>query len=181
MALPRTIRSKGAGNAPSCWGAISMPIWQALQQVCPHFFICQSADKQSTVHFQGVGFVDDATHFINNLGTDALDEAALSSSFQSLAQSWECLLHVTGRALKPSKYFYYLMIWDWANGFPILRSKQKIRSTLSITDSTTNTPAALALKAPCESARTLGIRISPGGTKVLRSNGSPKNRNHLPA
>ena len=162
-------QGQGAGNAPSCWGALSTSIWSALPRVYPHRFTCQSADKQSTVQFQGVGFVDDATHFINDFGTNTMDEATLSVSLQSLAQSWECLLHTTGGALKPQKCFYYLMLWDWANGFPILRSKQKCHSSLSITDSTTNSTVTLEMKAPCESACTLGIRISPGGDQVAET------------
>ena len=160
-ASPVQGQGQGAGNAPSCWGAISTPIWAALQKVCPYRFTCQSADKQSTVELQGVGFVDDATNFLNDLNCPPMDEVTLSHSLQSLAQSWERLLYTTGGALKPQKCFYYLLLWDWANGFPILRSKQKCSSTLSITDSNTNAQVTLEMKGPCESTRTLGIRISP--------------------
>jgi len=156
-------QGQGAGNTPSCRDVISTPIWNALHQVCPSCFTCQSADREDLIAFQGIGFVDDATNFLNDFGDLAMTEEVLSSSLQQLAQSWERLLHITGGALKPSKCFYYLMIWDWANGFPILRSKQKSHTALFIFRAS-HTPWASPpslLKMPTTSKSMLSLPFSP--------------------
>jgi hypothetical protein len=163
---PMQGQGQGSGNAPSCWGAVSTPMWTALDAISPTSFTSKSADRTISNKSHGVAFVDDATVFLNDIDTPTMDEATLTESLQNKAQSWERLLHTTGGALKPSKCFCYIMIWDWASGFPILRSKRKITHPITIIDSPSHQPVTINMKGYGEAERTLGVRIAPIGTQT---------------
>jgi hypothetical protein len=159
-------QGQGSGNAPSCWGAVSTPMWAALKELCDQCFTAFSADLKTTCNLQGIAFVDDATNLLNDIGRESMDEATLVTSLQTLAQTWERLVYSSGGALKPSKCFWFAVTWQWASGFPILRSKNKYTNNLTIRDSNNNTDVVLQMKGPVESERTLGIRISPSGSQL---------------
>ncbi len=163
---PMQGQGQGSGNAPSCWGAISAPMWTALRQICQHQFRCFSTDGKLNLSTQGVAFVDDAANVLNDAEqTHPLDEPTLVSNLQSMAQAWERLLFTTGGALKLPKCFCYIVIWDWANGFPILCSKNKFKHFVTIHDSNTNEDITITLKDPNSAERTLGVRIAPSGSQ----------------
>jgi hypothetical protein len=159
-------QGQGSGNAPSCWGAISTPMWTALRELCQHSFTATSVDLHHAIDTQGVAFVDDATNLLNDMASSTpMDEATLIHALQTLAQMWERLLFSTGGALKPSKCFWYAITWQWASGFPIMRSSNKFNHSVTITDSTTNTSVPITQKSGSEAERTLGVRIAPNGSQ----------------
>jgi ribonuclease HI len=159
-------QGQGSGNAPSCWGAISTPMWSALRTLCAHSFKAHTADFHYNVDTQGVAFVDDATNLLNDISnTTPMDEQTLVNALQTLAQMWERLLFSTGGALKPPKCFWFAITWQWASGFPIMRSTNKFQHSIAITDSPTNTRVQITQKGPSEAERTLGVRIAPNGSQ----------------
>ena len=117
---PMQGQGQGSGNAPSCWGAISTPMWIALRAMCSHSFKAYSSDNNLQCELQGVAFVDDATNLLNDLGREPMTEETLVKSLQAMAQTWEKLLFSSGGALKPSKCYWFAITWQWANGFPIM-------------------------------------------------------------
>ena len=163
---PMQGQGQGSGNAPSCWGALSTPMWVALRELCDHSFRAISADNSISCDLQGIAFVDDATNLLNDIGRKPMDEATLINALQTLAQMWERLVYSSGGALKPSKCFWFAITWHWASGFPIIRSKNKYTHPLTIRNSPSNTDVTLQMKGPSEAERTLGIRISPSGSQV---------------
>jgi hypothetical protein len=162
---PTQGQGQGSGNAPSCWGAVSTPMWSALRALCAHSFKAHTADYSYNVDIQGEAFVDDATNLLNDIGKTPMDEATLVNALQTLAQMWERLLFSTGGALKPQKCFWYAITWQWASGFPIMRSTNKFQHSIAIHDSPTNTNVTLQHKGIAEAERTLGVRIAPNGSQ----------------
>jgi hypothetical protein len=65
------------------------------------------------------------------------------------------------------------MLWDWASGFFILRSKPKITHPIIIIDSLSHQLVTINMKGYGEAERALGVRIPPiNGTQTLKLLGS---------
>jgi hypothetical protein len=163
---PMQGQGQGSGNAPSCWGAVSTPMWSALAEISPTAFTSSSVDQSTINVSHGVAYVDDATVFLNDMGPHPMDETTLATCLQHKAQTWERLLYTNGGALQLPKCFCYIMHWDWALGFPILRSKNKMTNHISIIDSPSQQPVTITMKGYGEAERTLGVRIAPNGMQT---------------
>ena len=61
-------------------------------------------------------FIDDTALGFTDYGK--LTYQQMASRLQSIAQSWEHLLHFSGGSLNLKKCFWYLLYWEWDNGRP---------------------------------------------------------------
>ena len=88
------------------------------------------------------------------------------SSLQAYAQQYEHILHASGGALKLPKCFWYAITWDWAQGFPIIRSKNKFHSLVRLTNHDNNSNSDIRMNGPSDAKQTLGVRLAPSGAQL---------------
>jgi hypothetical protein len=138
-------------------------MWEALATVSPPAFTSTSADHSITNVSHGLAFVDNATVFLNDIGNLPMDKTTITVGAKP-NHGKDC--YTPTEAPTTIKMFYYIILWDWASGFPILRSKNKMTRPISITDSPSQQPVTITMKNYHKSERTLGIRIAPNGTQT---------------
>ena len=159
-------QGQGSGNTPSCWGAVSTPMWTALQKISPHRFFTISPDNTNETSTQGVAFVDDATTMFNDAHLPTPMSLADSiSTLQQQSQHWEELLATTGGALKLQKCAWWLIHWDWSLPTPQPTVLDTIAGSMQLRDSYNGDSLPIAYRNYNDAERTLGVRLAPSGSQ----------------
>jgi hypothetical protein len=102
---------QGNGVAPASWTVTSMAMINPHKRK-GHGVHLTSPITKAAIHLVGTLFVDDTDleHFdMNKVKTITAVHKALQQSIHK----WGLLLIATGRALKPGKCFYHLILFSW--------------------------------------------------------------------
>lgn len=80
-------------------------------------------------------YVDDTLTGVNDaMHDDPLHWMEMLALMQLvLAQIWEHLLYSSGGALELPKYLWYLMYWEWVNGWPRLVPNVTMPGAIALT------------------------------------------------
>jgi len=121
---------QGNGVGPHIWAAVSSLL---LDLMCNDGFYVKydCGYILATTKLVGFAFVDDTDLCI--FGTQA-NTSNVRMLMQQLVDNWEGLLCATGRALVPSKCFWYLIDFQYVNGTWKYISKPQAPGELQIKD-----------------------------------------------
>ena len=164
---------QGSGASPAVWLSLVVILLNTLERVVPERICFTSAD--GTIHHKRLvdAFVDDTAIGLTDAGERSLLE--LVNALESVAQTWEQLLHFSGGALNLSKCSWYVMFWDWRQGRPVLREIKADDPTIKLYQgSSSSFPVPIRQQRLNESSRILGVHQTPLGDfsdhiKILKS------------
>jgi hypothetical protein len=96
------------------WAVVSTPVLKVMRSegFGTYFRACISGE---TIRFVGYSFVDD-TDLIQSARRSTETELEVASEMQRALNTWEGALRATGGAIVPSKSFWYLIGFQWAEG-----------------------------------------------------------------
>jgi hypothetical protein len=121
----------------------------------------RSSLSANTLVLAGFGFVDDTDLAISNEECTSARNAA--RELQSAVAAWEGGLRATGRALEPTKSFWYPIEFGWKAGEPYYKSVKECNVEPLIVRDPSGTLLPLQCLEPSQAERTLGVRIAPNG------------------
>ncbi|KAI2511189.1 hypothetical protein MHU86_3154 [Fragilaria crotonensis] len=152
---------QGSGASPAVWLTLVVILLNTLDRIIPDRISFRSPDG-TLVHNRLVdAFVDDTALGFTDDGSRSIDQ--LVSSLETIAQTWEKLLHFSGGALNLSKCSWYAMIWDWKNGRPHLRDISSSDPEVHLTQGSSATPVTIKRQDLTQSTRILGVHQNPIG------------------
>jgi len=149
---------QGNGAGPQIWAAVSSPMIEIMRS---DGFYAQVVSAISLISRQIVGFafVDDTDLCVFGQHVHSQNVA---TEMQRSVNHWEGLLRATGGALVPTKCFWYLIDFKWANNKWQYLTTGQASGSLSIRDDSQNRVSIPRLE-PSEARRTLGVRLAPDG------------------
>jgi hypothetical protein len=153
---------QGSGASPAVWLSLVVILLNTLERVVPDRISFRSAD--GTIQHERLvdAFVDDTAIGMTDTGSRSLTE--LINALESVAQTWEQLLHFSGGALNLSKCSWYVMFWDWRNGRPSLREIVDSDPSIKLFQHSPSHPKASIRRLKLtEATRILGVYQTPLG------------------
>jgi hypothetical protein len=105
----------GQGNraAPPSWIQLSAVLVNVFKQLNLGPLV-QDTIAAEVIHSMGTLFVNDTDLY--TWRENILDPGDLWCQAQLELEHWSCLLNATGGALKPDKFFWYLLDYIWEDG-----------------------------------------------------------------
>ncbi|KAI2505051.1 hypothetical protein MHU86_9407 [Fragilaria crotonensis] len=154
---------QGSGASPSVWLSLVVLLLNTLERVIPDRISFRSVDGSITHRRLVDAFVDDTAIGITDDGTKSIHE--LTTALETVAQTWEQLLHFSGGALNLKKCSWYIMYWDWRNGRPQMRPSSPSDPPINLYQgsSSHHQRATIRRQEIDESARILGVHQTPSG------------------
>jgi len=149
------------GASPQIWAIISTPILDLLRQE-GYGAAFKAGISNNTISFVGYLFVND-TDLIQtgpNIASTCKDIIPL---MQAALDTWSLGLQTTGRALVPTKSFWYTIDFWWNSGKWKYANPMPNHKLLMWDHKNTRLP--LELLGPTEAKRTLGVYLAPDGNK----------------
>ena len=110
---------QGSGASPAVWLTLVVILLNTLERVEPARISFRSPDGTLDHRRLVDAFVDDTAIGLTDDGDLPLVD--LIAKLEKVAQTWEQLLHYSGRSLNLGKCSWYVMYWDWRHGRPHLR------------------------------------------------------------
>jgi len=121
-----------------------------------HIISAISGQSQNLV---GFAFVDDTDLCVHGPHITAQN---VTSTMQNSVNQWQGLLQATGGALVPTKCFWYLIDFQWANSSWSYKTSLQHPGELTINDDLLHRVRIPRLET-FEAHRTLGVRLAPNG------------------
>ena len=106
-------------------------------------------------------FVDDTSLGFTDAGLLTLE--TLIAKLNTMAQTWENLLFLSGGALNLSKCSWYVMFWDWKAGRPQTRAIQHDDAILSLRTQGSTDQIPIKRLPLTQASRILGVHLAPNG------------------
>ena len=153
---------QGSGASPAVWLTLVVLLLHSLDRLVPHrmnFVPISGARDHSR---SSDAFVDDTSMGFTSTD-DATSYPELIARLQSVAQTWEKLLSLSGGKLNLSKCSWFVLRWEWENGRPHLREIRPDDPPLSLTQGDSTTPIPINHLTPEKSSRMLGVYLNPLG------------------
>jgi hypothetical protein len=149
----------GQGNrvAPPSWIQLSVVLVNVFKQLNLGVLI-QDPITTEVIHSMGALFINDTDLY--TWREDILDPGELWCQAQLELEHWSCLLNATGGALKPEKYFWYLLGYVCEDGKWTYAEMVPWEMLITNPDGTTS---PIKQEKVTESKKTLGIHDSPSG------------------
>ena len=147
---------QGSGSSPAIWTAVSVILLNAFDQLVKEGFSFQDPWNQVSVHHKGQAFVDDTWRGLTVAPTTSYDDLVVK--LETIAQTWERLLNISGGALNMSKCWWSIQFWEWdSRGRPFLRPHTTHDPDLVLTTSETGHQTTIRHSPNSEANRTLGV------------------------
>ena len=112
---------QGSGASPAVWLSLVVLLLNTLKRVVPQRMSFMSPDGVNVRSSLVDAFVDDTALGYTDEGDLSMEE--MTTQLETMAQTWEQLLHFSGGALNLGKCSWYMMYWDWRCGRPVLRKQ----------------------------------------------------------
>jgi len=164
---------QGSGASPAIWLMISTVLLTALSDLIPRGMYYMSPDQSTVVNRYSDAFVDDTQNGLTDAHLrHSWSVETLLSNLQEMAQTWEKLLFSSGGALELSKCSYYLLLWKWVNGLPVLTTINESSPTrdLILTSGESKLPTTITRREFSEPHKTLGVWMCPNGDETAQIN-----------
>ncbi len=153
---------QGSGASPAVWLSLVVILLNTLERVVPDRTRFRSADGKIQHERLIDAFVDDTAIGMTYDGSKSLTE--MISSLETVAQTWEQLLHYSGGALNLSKCSWYAMFWDWRRGRPEMREISEDDPSIQLYQGSKTTPMVpIRRQKLTDSTRILGVYQTPTG------------------
>ena len=152
---------QGSGASPAVWLTLVVILLNTLERVVPQRMSFKSPDNKN-IHSRLVdAFVDDTALGFTDDGQLSLDEMVLA--LESMAQTWEQLLHFSGGTLNLTKCSWFVMFWDWKQGRPVIRAHQTEDPGVLLRKGSTETATPIKRQSVTATSRILGVYQNPMG------------------
>jgi hypothetical protein len=155
---------QGSSGSPTLWMTISIILFRALEArmgIGAHFH-CPRKKLKSNLTTEA--WVDDSNDYINDfLANVPWSEHQLCSELEQQNQEWEHLLSMSGGKLELPKCLAYIVVYEFVDGEPVQRPKERMSSRLHIKDTESQATTRIEIKGPNESHKTLGTFQNPAG------------------
>jgi len=147
---------QGNGVGPQIWAAVSSPILNIMRsdRCYAHLIAAVSKAEKKMVGFV---FVNDTNLCIYRTWVST---TSIQAEMQQSVNRWEGLLWATRGVLVPTKYFWYLIDFQFTNNAWHYITKPQKPGKLTIKDDMQRWVAILHLEAH-EACRTLGVHLEP--------------------
>ena len=158
-------QGQGSRAGPSTWVFVSSLLLDCMEQLASGVhFTCPR--RQLHHHRHNDAFVDDVTGY-TNLFVAELKGCSQTNEVLALMQRdasiWNELLHISGGKLALHKCLYYIISWQWSNGFATPQPATQIHPKIKLRDGISQQPIN---HFECNRAhRTLGQMKSPDGSQ----------------
>jgi hypothetical protein len=143
---------QGSSGSPPLWMTISIVLFRALEARVGKGAHYSCPRQRNTTSHTTEAWVDNSNDYINDfLSKVPWNELELCEKLRSQNQEWESLLSASEGRLELPKCLAYIVVYDFVDGEPIQRPKEKFTSKLYITDSETQAQTRINIKDPSES------------------------------
>ena len=153
---------QGSGASPAVWLSLVVLLLHTFDRIVPHRMNFSPIACGRTHARSSDAFVDDTSVGFTSCKDD-LSYTDLISRLETVAQTWEKLLHLSGGKLNLKKCSYFVLRWEWQQGRPILRKILPSDPSVSLTQGQSTTRYAIRQTSPNESNRMLGVMLNPLG------------------
>ena len=157
----------GSGASPAVWLSLVVLLLHVFDCIVPHRMHFEPIVGGRPHSRSSDAFVDDTSvGFTSGNDEDSYDE--IINRLESVAQSWEKLLHLSGGKLNLKKCSYFVLHWEWPQGRPVLRKviptfgELDPRTVASSTHDQTNISPRVHSNARCSSESYGRLYGSPG-------------------
>jgi hypothetical protein len=153
---------QGSGASPAVWLSLVVILLNTLERVIPNRISFRSPDG-NIIHQRLVdAFVDDTAIGLTDDGEASLAE--LTKALESVAQTWEQLLHFSGGSLNLKKCSWYVLFWEWKQGRPCLREMEPGDPGIELYQgSQSSRKVSIRQQHHTTSSRILGVHQTPMG------------------
>jgi hypothetical protein len=152
---------QGSGASPAVWLSLVVLLLNTLERVVPQRMSFMSPDGIN-VHSRLVdAFVDDTALGYTDEGDLSMEE--MTTQLETMAQTWEQLLHFSGGALNLGKCSWYVMYWDWRSGRPVLRKQLPTDPSVALRRGESDIVTEIPRQNEGEASRILGVYQNPLG------------------
>lgn len=162
---------QGGTASPAFWLLVSSTLFDCHQEHA-HGMLLTDPTCQISIRQWLEALVDDSSIFTNVDTTQSL--ADLTRTLQEDAQYWENLLSISGGCLELSKCFYYVLAWTFTQqGDPIpvsMLNLARAAPPIQLQEFGKETSTDIAIKAPEEAHKTLGVWLSMIGNDTTHIN-----------
>jgi hypothetical protein len=152
---------QGSGASPSAWLTLVVILLHTLDRLIPDRINFTPLDNSRSHSRLVDAFVDDTSIGFNSPGDLTYNE--LIERLQTVAQTWEHLLHLSGGKLNLAKCSWYVMYWEWEQGRPRLRELQPLDPTIQLRQGSQPDLMTIRQTKLEESTRMLGVYLNPLG------------------
>lgn len=154
---------QGSGGSPSIWLSIVVVLLSALTAMAPAAMTFIKANPWCDIlsEWNADSYVDDTFTGVNDvMHDDPLHWMEMFSLMQSMAQIWEHLLYSSGGVLELLKCFWYLMYWEWVNGWPHLIPNVAMPGVIALMQGHIPTYIVINRLEVWEAQHTLGVWVA---------------------
>ena len=152
---------QGSGASPAVWLSLVVLLLHTFDRIVPHRMNFQPISEGRPHSRSSDAFVDDTS-----VGFTSSDESSypdLISRLETVAQTWEKLLHLSGGKLNLKKCSFFVLRWEWNLGRPVLRKIIPTDPTIRLTQGSSTDPHEIRRTSLDESTRMLGVLLNPMG------------------
>jgi hypothetical protein len=153
---------QGSGASPAVWLSLVVLLLHTFDRIVPHRMHFEPISGGRPHSRSSDAFVDDTSVGFTS-SEDDVSYTDLITRLEFVAQSWEKLLHLSGRKLNLKKCSYFVLHWEWRNGRPVLRPILPTDPQTSLTQGQSETRYEIRQTSPDTSLRMLGVMLNPIG------------------
>jgi Reverse transcriptase (RNA-dependent DNA polymerase) len=159
---PRLGTGQGSGTSPVVWLTLVVLLLHTLDRLVPDRMHFESLSGARTHSRTADAFVDDTSIGFTS-SSDEKPYENLIARLQTVAQTLEHLLHLSGWKLNLNKCSWYIVRLDWNKGRPILRKALPSDAQLTLCQGNNADPAPIPQRSPEMSSKMLGVHLNPLG------------------
>ena len=151
---------QGSGASLSAWLTLVFILLQTLDRLVPNRinFSCPRRERLSAD-----AFVDDTYLGFTSASQSLSFDSAMVDKWQTIAQTWEHLLHLSGGKLNLSNFSWYILRWEWEKGCPVIRPMHPTDPTIRLQQGSSIEQTTIQRSALDKSHRMLGVLLNPLG------------------
>ena len=153
---------QGSGASPAVWLSLVVLLMNTLDRVVPERMEFTSPTASFTHSRLIDAFVDDTSLSFTDPGVLRISEMIRRKN--SIAQTWERLLHFSGGSLNLGKCSWYVMYWHWKEGRPAIRPPHSEEPPVTLTSGSNQHIHHTIKRTTVDTAsKMLGVHLAPSG------------------
>lgn len=150
---------QGSGTSPATWLYLVVLLIHTLDRLIPERMSFSTPSLQHSCLMDT--FVDDTSLGFADSGVLSCPE--MITKLETIAQTWEHLLSISGGSLNLKKCSWYVLYWEWIDGRPRIRPLAPSDPTIQLTQGSLSTRHPIVRTPTDQATRLLGVFMSPTG------------------
>ena len=152
---------QGSGASPAVWLTLVVLLLQTFDRLIPHRMNFVPISGAREHNRSSDDFVDDTS--VGFTSSDNTSYSDLIERIQTVAQTWEKLLSLSGGKLNLNKCSWYVIRWEWEHGRPTIRKIHPNDPCVAQTQGDSQTLITIKRHSVETSTRRLGVYLNPMG------------------